>query len=159
MSLITPNNFEGKFTIANITEQYVSDNVQLCIDDYEPKLLTYLLGEDLYNELLAGLELLNKVIPSIKCYVYWKYQEENATQTTGTGETNNNNQNSTQTSPIKKMVDRWNEMVVNNRDVVRFIQDHTSDYGDYYQVAYGWPYHCYNRVVRNIFCEQNTFGI
>lgn len=161
-TIVQPSDFKGKYTLANTSETYVIQLIQDCIDEKEPELLTLLLGAELYSDLKAGtgdiwVSLKDQVKKSIICYVYWWYRRDNVTQNTGTGEVISSNANSTVISPIQKMVDRWNEMVDNNRVVVKFIQDNPIDYGVYYQV--NWPYGCYSQAVRNIFVKQNTFNI
>jgi len=117
------SDFEGKYTLANTSEGYIDALIQQAIDEYEPQLLTELLGSVLYESLTEGLaedpvlqkwtDLSNKVKKSILCYVYWFYTRENTTATTGNGEVKPNNANSTVTTPNTKVYDRWNEMVKN----------------------------------------------
>jgi hypothetical protein len=57
MSIINPADFTGEVNIPNSDDAYtgVSATVQSLIDEYEPELLTEILGATLYAELLAGL--------------------------------------------------------------------------------------------------------
>lgn len=174
MSIVQPSDFEGKFTLANTTEQYIMDLIQLCIDEREPEMLTKLLGAELYADLLAGLAvtptpdtkwttLRDKVFKSIKAYVYWFYMRENATSTTGNGETNAKTANADQTTPIDKMVDRWNEGVKGNYDTVKFVNDNPNDYPHiptYYPYNWRWWDWGYQNCEQDsVFEIKNIFGL
>lgn len=56
-TIASPIDFTGEVNIPNSDDAYtgVAATVQSLIDEYEPEFLTELLGEKLYNELLAGL--------------------------------------------------------------------------------------------------------
>jgi hypothetical protein len=174
--IVQVSDFQGKYTLANTTESYVDEIIQLAIDEYEPELLEELLGSVLYQSLIEGLEddpveqkwadLATKVKKSIMCYVYWFYIRDNSTFTTGTGEVRPSNQNSDVVSPNTKTYDRWNEMVKNNFEVIKFIRENPGDYPTVqddtdlppfvWEVFKNYSYGCRND---GIFGYRNQLGI
>ena len=163
MSIVQPSDFEGKYTLANTSEAYIDALIQLAIDEYEPTMLTDLLGAELYADFIAGLAqdpvlpkwtaLQAKVFKSILCYVYYMYMRDNATSTTGNGETNAKTANAEQTTPIDKMMDRWNEGVKGNYATVKFVNDTPDDYPHiptHYPWTWAWLAWGYQQ------CEQDS---
>lgn len=125
MSIIVPSDFKGENTIAQVggTVGGVSSTVQWYIDKYEPKFLKELLGTDLYNEFIAGLQ--EDPIPEkwvelrdetdlkqmIIDYVYYYYMQNQATSTAGMSEVKGKTDNATPVNNVTKMIRAWNEMV------------------------------------------------
>jgi hypothetical protein len=62
-------------------------------------------------------------------YVYWHYQADNYTFTTGSSEKKTDN--AINTNPTDKMVRAWNEMVRWNTELHLFLSDHESVYPEY----------------------------
>lgn len=64
-------------------------------------------------------------------YVYCRYMENNATQTTGTGEKKSNAQNAVDASPRGKIARAWNQMVTWNIELMHFILSNQADYPEF----------------------------
>lgn len=167
-SITSPSDFTNEVNIANRSQQPIAGNIQHYIDTYEPKILKELLGDVLLGQIVPGVPwdaLVAKCKPSILRYVYWWYANENSTDTTGSGESKANTANAQLVSPDKKIYDRWNEMVQYNKEVVEFINAHTSDYGEYYNpsyVAYCGTFYGYGECLTRapwIFELKNRWGI
>lgn len=116
------------------------------ISQYEPECLTKILGYNLYNlakvedsqrmsDLLNGAEFTDvdgvfrkwnglKYSPNMSLiaqYVYYKFQEDSATQTTGVSTSTNNTEGGTSVSPQYKMIDAWNCFSRETKDMVSFL--------------------------------------
>lgn len=178
MSIISASDFsEGRASIPNWSDPVTAANIDQFVTDYEPELLTLLLGADLYAQLLSGLALdpipakwvalRDKVKPSIIPYVYWYYRRDAISSFAGVGgEVIPSNENATLGSPVIKMIDRWNEMVKNNHEVATFIGANTADYGAYYMpswIAYIGTIYGFGEVlyctIPDIFKRQNRLGL
>jgi hypothetical protein len=86
-------------------------------------------------------------------YVYWYWQQNQFSHTTGTGEKLAANQNAISVSPARKMVSAWNEMVCMNFDLVEFLLSDDVNYPqfqDHYSRSLSWD--C-------LLVKQNIFGI
>ena len=186
MSLIDSTYFIREIHIAGLSNTVDSTNSLLSgfITKYEARYLKELMGETMYNEFIAGLKedpisdkwinLKNKIVfadtkeSPIANYVYFFYQKNLTTTTSGIGETRNSSENSDRASAYKKMVDSWNEMVKWNYDVVKFINDNIADYPDYkpeyperyfdqYPFSFFWGvYFCHTR---ELFTYKNSLGL
>jgi hypothetical protein len=177
-NIVQVDDFTGLITIAQISQQEVRDAVTEFIEIYEPEFLTMALGVDLYNLLLDGLvfnedgtinedetpeiwlKLITQLGTSIANYIYYKYQQENNTQTSGIGETKGNLDNAVSATPMIKMCRRWNEMVEIVHSTVTFINNNQADYEAYYIAnlfCYGYfNWYC-NRP--EIFDKINSLGL
>lgn len=172
MSLVQPSDFKFGINIPHRDEDDVQKKIQWFIDKYEPLFLTQLLGPSLYAALKAGLNendtlakwssLRDIVTPLAANYVYWWYLRKNVTTTVTTGEASAKNSNSNIESPIRKMVDVWNENIYCCRELVA--NWNVVDYGMYY-LPNVWNYYNHNMYyslgtnLPEIFTIQNTLNI
>jgi hypothetical protein len=177
MALIDTSYFYWDLSIAQIADAAVSNTVQKFIDRLEPKLLTDLFGYELYKKYLDGIsagtqkyvdirdgkEYTNRAGKLTKwrglrevtlkqsliaCYVYWHYQRNEATTTTGTGEKTQNAQNAVSASPRWKLVRAWNQMVEWNCELVEFLLSMEADYPEFL-------YHYSDRALQNLLTPVN----
>src|SRR5690349_3824485 len=127
MPLIDHTYFIGEINIPNTNEINVSELVNHFILKYEEKYLIELLGETLYTQFKEGLllepipgewvMLRNALISEspklspIANYVYYYWQKDGVTQTTGIGEVVSKSENSVRVSPANKVRSAWSEMV------------------------------------------------
>jgi hypothetical protein len=160
----------GKIKIANVAQEDVAADLQIFINDYEPEYLTYLLGADLYADLVAGLAidpipakwtaLVEQISVAVANYIYWFYMRDNNTQTVAMGETKGKSANAGAALPDEKLIRAWNEMVKLSYNTVQFIKDNPTDYGDYYIENFyylGWLNDNCHRP--DIFYTVNVYGI
>lgn len=175
MSLIDATFFIGELNIAQTDQIAVMENLDVFIAKYEKKFLNLLLGETLYAEFVAGLEvdpiaqkwtdLKNKLVNDgdktspIANYIYYHYSENNATKTTGVSEVVAVAENASYTTPIHKMMRAWNEMVLEVIDIKDWLMENTATYPNL--VVFTCKYLGYG-VYSNypeIFFVKNRFGI
>lgn len=178
-TIASPSDFSGEVNIPNSDDTYtgIGQAVQSLIDEYEPILLTELLGEDTYTELKEGLlidpipekweTLRDKVKPIILKYVYYQYLDSNITLTTGIGEQATTTEAGNRASAWGKQVKQWNLMVRAIHDLVKFLTDN-SDYPDYKIPEYynfdwvcGYDYYlgCYGFRIPEIYRYKNSLNI
>lgn len=177
-TIVQVDDFQQPIEIAQLSQQPVRDAVQDCIDLYEPEFLTKLLGIDLYNLFNAGLvfnedgtldtddtpeiwvNLLNQIGGAIANYIYYNWNVDTNTQTSGIGQTKANSDNAAVASPIFKMVKAWNKMVETVWQVYQFINNDPTDYGVYY-IANLFCYGYFNAYCNRpeIFDKINSMGI
>lgn len=116
------------------------------ISQYEPECLTGILGYPLYkmlltesssrmNDLINGAEYTNDCgelkkwngliyspkISLIANYIYYKFQEDSAKQTTGVSTSTSNTQDGVSTSPEYKMLDAWNFFSSETKAMISFL--------------------------------------
>jgi hypothetical protein len=110
----------------NINE--VSVNVQNFINKYEPKLITLLLGSELYALLLASpadarfVAIIEPYLhPAAVNYVFFNYTRRVSVQTLNSGAGTAKNKNSKPASVWPVMVENWNDMVDLNRALYQFL--------------------------------------
>lgn len=154
MSLLVPNDFNGgEQNIADISNIGTQQNLQVFIDEFEPVFFRKLLGTDLANDFIVGIELepipkkwidlSNTLKPMVKCYVYYWFIRNKVTLTSGTGEVKPQNENSIIVTGTNKMVKAWNKMV----DNVHLFEPDTTIYTNYKK--------CYTEIYKPI----NGFNI
>jgi hypothetical protein len=145
--------FYGNLAIAQVTEHSVSDNLMWFIKDYEVEFLKLLLGEALYAEYVAGVLLAGpnkwtvlrdkiyiaddplKQSPAAN-YVYFFFQQNEATNTVGVGESKVKSENAVPVSNAVKSKLVWNKMVDMNLSIKAFIEANMADYGSYVKPTY-----------------------
>lgn len=179
-TIASPTDFTGEVNIPNADDAYngVAATVQSLIDEYEPQLLTELLGDALYTELKNGLAVLptpdakwvalrDKVKPLILKYVYFYYLEANIVQTTGIGAQATTSEAGNRASAWGKQVKEWNKMVKGNHSLVKFLTNN-ADYPDYkrpdyyeYDWVWGFDYFlgCFGMRIPEIYTFKNSLGI
>lgn len=84
-------------------------------------------------------------------YVYWHWQQNEMTVTTGNGEKVPNNQSAINASAAQKMVWAWNRMVDWNLLLIEFLLSNTATYPEF-ETYYG-------RMPWNLLKKQNMFNI
>lgn len=139
--LITEANFIGEITLANLSQSYVREALDLFITKREPEYLDRALGVDfseLFAEGLAAGTVLAKwselklgttytdadgkvkrwpglapasLLSPVANYTYYWYMRDNDTFTAGMGEMEGSSDNAKKTDPSLKMFRAWNEMV------------------------------------------------
>lgn len=179
MSLIDKSYFTKELHIGDLsnTRDGTPDMLDAYIERYEKEYLTKLLGLELYNEFMAGLEeepvpqkwvdLKNEIVDEtfkvspIANYVYCKWQNQNYTKNVGIGQVKNKAENAIVVRPYDMQVMAWNDMVDECRKVVRFIHFHEGDYPDYSVNYSGWWFfdsncRCHEE---DIFSYRNTLNL
>lgn len=123
MSIIAITDFKGDQKVAGTSNQGTREDLQNCIDKYEPKFLRALYGSVMANAFIQGLaadpveqrwtDLATNadLKQMLVCYVYYWYSRRNATLTAGTSEVKPENENSRPVSIAQKQTTSWNEMV------------------------------------------------
>ena len=165
MNLIDKSYFTKELHIGDLsnTRDGSPDMLNLYIERYQKEYLTILLGNDLYNEFMAGLELepvpqewtdlLNEIVDStlkvspIANYVYYFWQQQNYTKNVGIGQVKNKAENSIVVRPYDQQVYAWNEMVKMSDKVFKYIEQPIYIYS-----------HCGCRWVRK-FPFKNTLNL
>lgn len=173
MSIISPADFVGNYTIAQRDTPAVSENLQWFINEYENKFLRALLGVNFANEFITGLaadpieakwtNIVNNtdLKSMITAYVYYWFQRNQATKTMGISEGKPKAENATPVSPAFKMASAWNGMVDKAREFnldVTIYPDYVKQfrYGAHKYNGYWW----YNGfVVSEIFYYINDSNI
>jgi hypothetical protein len=160
-NLIDTSFFFGTLAIAQIEQESVRTDVANYIAQYEPILLTALLGSKLYADLVdaptpdvnfdplkygedymsgLGIEHWFGLISDtpkkslIANYVYCRYAADNASYTSGTGEKIAKAENGVIATPKYKIANAWNEMIAFNRELYKYLT-----YTPYFQ-TYTVPY-------------------
>lgn len=134
-----------------------ADKIQQFIAQYEPIYLRYILGYKLYSDFIAGVgdsgkydklrdgdeytrddETLEKwdgfsslTRNPIACFIYFKFQKSNASNTYAIGETVPKVVNATRVSPEQKMRFAWNAMVEMNWILHEYLLSKDSDFPTY----------------------------
>lgn len=179
MSIIDQTYFEKRLlAIPNLDKEYVSENLDNFIEEYEDAYLDTMLGTKLKNQFIAGLavlptpdqiwlDLLNgkeydisgityrwqgfnndKKLSPIADYVFCKFTTDNQFLNTGVSDSKPAIENGTVIAPHYRTGRVWNEMVKLNHDLIRFLQEFESDYPDWY--------FCYNTPLLN---TANVIGL
>lgn len=108
------------------------------------------------SSITVGVADLLKQSP-IANYVYWKWMEDQTTQTVGIGEAAAKAENSMLVSPATKMVRAWNEMIDWNKDLFGFLYTNKETYNwTSYYYNDGWYY---SKYWNEMICKTNVFGI
>lgn len=107
----------------------IISDIQAYIGKYEPKFLRMLLGAEVADRLkdhpglLPMLAQPDKGTSVIAKYVYFYYSRDHMTFNTVAGEKLKNTENSTRTSPTHRLVQLWNDMVDECREIIHGIDD------------------------------------
>jgi hypothetical protein len=180
MSLINASAsfFYGNLQVAQLQQKSVADSLQWFIDTYEPEFLQYLLGLQLYEAFIAGIE--EDPIDSkwlflrdggnftgwngypkkwvglnspIAAYVYYHYMRDLQTQTMGVGETRAASQNAIMASASEKICVAWNKMSEQVKILYEYLDINNTD------VYPEWTYGSQTNRCRGYFEKINIFGI
>ena len=170
---LTTDYFTGEILIPSITGAGDVDTARAVeldyfITVYEAKYLKMLLGEDLYDELVAAVDavvapavladkwqdLLDQIFTEVNSiafspaayYVYYKYQQYQLTVTLNSGEAKPVHENASVVSAKIKMVNAWNRMV----ELSEVIREWIVDDGTYDTYSVPSP---------DYLVETNQFGI
>jgi hypothetical protein len=95
-------------------------------------------------------------------YVYWYWQQNEASNTTGTGEKIAANQNAVASSPAQKMMTAWNEMVDMNFELIEFLmsnQDIYPQFLNHYSQNLFFTWVGFRRIGNSLLVKQNLLGI
>lgn len=161
MSLIDYTYFQKRITaIPNLNQEAVRANLDDNINIYEDEYLVNVLGQDLKDEFISGLEAVTpeakwlalrdgatftycgsnykwkgfvrdtKESP-IAFYVMWYFVRENNEQFTGIAVTTSDVENAFRQSPYRIMVNVWNRMVYDNRILEKFLLSQSATYVTY----------------------------
>lgn len=144
--------FVGEILIPNLTgvNPVVSGNVEEVtrfIKKYEKDYLLHVLGEDLYDAFIAGLEgnpvaekwdtlkskLINTDIPAspIAGYVYYHVMRDRFTTTTALGEVENAAENSINALNSYKMASAYNDAVRQGKNIRSWLSENLSTYPEF----------------------------
>lgn len=132
--------------VLNQRNSPILERLNSFISQYEPECLTGILGYPLYkmlltesssrmNDLINGAEYTNDCgelkkwngliyspkISLIANYIYYKFQEDSAKQTTGVSTSTSNTQDGVSTSPEYKMLDAWNFFSSETKAMISFL--------------------------------------
>lgn len=172
--LVSVNDFNLDINIPNTDESPVANRLTGYIAKYEPIYMEQLLGESLYAEFKAGLEidpvpakwtaLKNAItVEQIATFVYWYWVRKNNSYLSGLNTiVKPKAENAASVSPVGDMVFNWNQMVDASYKTVKFIQENNADYNNYYLPGVlHLHYHgyCNQYCLPDIFHKQNTLGI
>jgi hypothetical protein len=145
--IVTPDIFQGEIAIGQINQPDVIARVQWFIDRYEPEYLRLMLGEKLYEELMAGLaveppeekwvKLAHRLKMPCACYIYYHFRRDSVSDTAVIGEVLMEAENAIRQSPAKKMVFAWNTMVDEDR---RFVGEKYAGTFESYSQSKGMEY-------------------
>lgn len=171
--IIDKSYFVGHIAIGQRSQLAVQEKLDFFIEKFEKELLLDVLGYDLYQDLLAGMQeipikqkwldlldggtfwrqgekrewagLRNKKISVIASYIYYRYMEDIISVATGVGQVQPKGENGNVVYSYRKQVRIWNEMIHYLEDMDYFLRQHILDYPDYKYRA-GWRSEKYNRI-------------
>lgn len=147
-SQVNSSYFVGPLTIAQLTEPSVVSNLNYFIAKHADEVIELLLGKPLFDAYVAGMtgslpydakwvtldgklyDSTNKISPAAN-YVYFFYQRNLATETTGTGEKILKAENAISVSNAPKAKLMWNDMVKQNQKLIEFVKANPNDYPEY----------------------------
>lgn len=129
--------------------QSLIEGIDVGSGDIEQKWLDLLNGVQFTNT--AGrarkwIGFASEVFSPIAAYVYWYFQRDKATNTTGSGEVKAQNENSSTVSPANKMNNAWNEMVKHLEVLWQFLE-----------VSEAYTDYRYEDIDRGGLCFKNPF--
>lgn len=181
MNLIDYTYFLRDLFIAQRSQQEVRDLIDSYISICQMELLVELLGNDLYEEFLTGLEqvpvdpkwvelkslLVNETLKTsiIANYVFVRILEDEITQNTGIGVVKTEGENSRKASPVYKIVWAWNKMIDAVCEFDKKIRESAFDYSNYKFLKSGSPCPkqkytvCGCKSVDSFFKYRNTVGL
>lgn len=161
MVLLDATYFKGNLSLPNISyndreglgkllQTVGENNLNYFIEKYEPECLRLMLGSALYESFINGLNedpiadkwiLLRDALfrkedkysfSPVANYVYFKVKKDSRTKTTASGEKLEDSSFTKNVSDEYKLVDVWNEMCSQVRDLWKnFLKDNYSDYEEY----------------------------
>lgn len=176
--------FRGEITIAQLSQASVREDLQLLINKYEQRYLKQLLGLDMYNAFMAGIDPISgadqkwlNILQGVEYehngntyewigfendlkespianYVYYKYITKEVELTTGIGQVVPKAENAVIASAVPKLTRAWNEMVDWQRGLIRYLDDNRSLYPEWR------PYTDYSRWYwgyDNNYCNRNRW--
>ena len=141
------------FDLPGVAKDYIQEQITDMIEAYEPTIAHAVIGETLYNQLLAGLEedpvpakwtaLKAVMVDVCRKFVYYRYRFRYISDVTETGETMPDRDNATQVDPSRLMIEAINEMLddIDNRLVA--LCDGNADYPDYEYVTEQEKINCF----------------
>lgn len=155
--------------VGRMVSAVAESDLSYYVDKYEREFLRLLLGDELYDAFIAGLEepdnarwlaLKDKIYDTTGSYplspaanyVYYMLISHNITATTMKGEIVPEQDYAKNASSKQKLADSWNEILPYAKRIWRFIDDHKSDYGQYVICRTCHQFLCY-------FAPVNIFGI
>lgn len=173
MSLIDKSYFTKNLHIGDLSN--VLDGTPTMLDAYitryEKEYLIKLLGLELYNEFVSGLEedpvpqkwidLKNEIVDEtfkvspIANYVYCKWQDQNYTKNVGIGQVKNKAENAIVVRPYDMQVKAWNEMVDMNLNIGEYLWVN-QDFN--YTKWFGYSCHCYFHR-SDFYTHKNTLNL
>lgn len=173
--IIDYEHFSGTINLPQTGSSDGKKTIAPYINEFEEEFLKKALGYELWKVFAAGIEgsgthdqrwidLLEgkeftygsitdkwtgfESTPSpISQYVYYKFIENNISDTTTAGQALPKNTNAETVSPMRKMVDAWNKMVKLNQTLLSFLNANKDVYPE-------WIYRC-----TEVFVYQNHLGI
>lgn len=151
--------FVGERGIPNTGDRNVMDKLNWFIDKYEPKCLDYVLGFNLYSEMLnnpSSIAIQNLIngttyidnagntvywmglTTMIVDYVYYYYMNDDVTSSSGKGMIISKKDAAFNISPAQKMIDAWNEFVRISLQCVTYLTAYSNtDIYPQYTLNYG----------------------
>lgn len=160
--LIDKNYFCGGLYIADLSETREAAELDRYIAKYQKDYIKRMFGvvyselDELPEELVALLRDETLLVSPIANYVYFQYQRDKATVTTGSGEKTVTIQNTSAMSPSEKFVKAWNEMVDMSGEIHLKLYDGTVtiDGVDYMEDIYANI-----KPTDSIFCKINVYNV
>lgn len=164
MNYLTKAYFKGEILIPNLIESvqddYIVKELYAFIAFREPEFLIKVMGQDLYDEFIAGL-IANPVLAkwtNLKTQIYWTqnvkvsendqvgetyylspaanyvyfyYMKNSKTISTGAGEVKVAGQGMVYVPNKEKQLNAWNGMAKSVKVIRQWIEEHRSDYPDF----------------------------
>ena len=119
--IVKASDFQAEISLGQLEHADVIAVIDEFIEKYEPKYLSRLLGATLADELADAISqpepeeqwknLANMVKKPCANYIYYWFQRDSVSATSGSGESETETENAKRVSPIGKMIRAWNEMV------------------------------------------------
>lgn len=154
MSLTNSSYFVGEYKIQNLSTSssgvaaavvaVTTADLDWFIDKYEPIYLKMVMGDDMYDEFIAGLAadpidakwtaLRDKLIDSTKkispivAYIWYAYKHDKLTHSSEMGELKPNTENASIQSATRKMIDAWNDSMKGAYDVAVWLTENYATY-------------------------------
>jgi len=157
MAVIDSSYFVGEISIPNTAGSGAVVTATLAklnrlISIYEKDYLTKLLGDTLYDEFIAALEVPDdwatdllaelrddtlKLSP-VAYYVYYFWLRDSVTYVTSNGQAEGNNENAVSSSPALRMSESYNRMVRMTEEVLDYIGDEQATFPSTPETEYTW---------------------
>lgn len=145
--------FVGEMTIAQLSQEWVSENFEAQRDKLQTQYLNKMLGKTLAKNFLNGLDVVSPIVPEQKWldlrdgvegkwggfinegktspianYVYYYYNLDLYSASVGSGEVVPANENSRHVLNYSKLCKIWNEMVEMNLELNLFLRGGNYNY-------------------------------